>query len=64
MEKKCHDLKAEKVELYEAMKEEVNKLQEEMVDLQSVNKEMSSYVEMLERKNSLNCQGRKISELG
>lgn len=31
------------------MKEQVNKLQEELVDLQNVNKEMACYVEILER---------------
>jgi hypothetical protein len=57
-------MKAEKEELQQAIKEEVNKLQEEIVDLQNVNKEMASYVEILERNNSLKCQGKKMHELG
>ena len=61
---KYSDMKAEKEELYQAMKDEVNELQEEIVDLQNVNKEMASYVEILERNNSLKCQGKKMHELG
>ena len=54
----------EKEKLYEEMRKEINKLEEEITDLKQVNRELADYVEALEEKESLKCKGRKISDVG
>ena len=49
--------------MYEEMKE-INKLEEEITDLTDVNKELADYTEALEQRESLNCQGKKVTEVG
>lgn len=53
----------EKEKLYEEMRKEINKLEEEITDLKQVNRELADYVEALEEE-SLKCKGRKISDVG
>lgn len=64
MERKYKDLKTEKEKLYEDMNKEITELHEEIMDLQNVNKDLADYVEILEKNNSIKCQGEKIHELG
>lgn len=61
--RKYVDLENEK-KLYDEMKNEINKLGEEITDLKQVNKDLAEYVEALERKESLKCQGKKLDQLG
>ncbi|KAJ7327833.1 hypothetical protein OS493_026112 [Desmophyllum pertusum] len=61
--RKYVDLENEKKKLYDNMKNEINKLGEEITDLKQVNKDLAEYVETLERKESLKCQGRKLDQL-
>ena len=57
------DLANEKKKLYEEMKKEINK-QEEITNLTDVNKDLVDYIEALEQRESLKCQGKKVSEVG
>jgi len=50
--------------MYEEMKKEINKLEEEITDLTDVNKELVYYIEALEQRESLKCQGKKMTEVG
>ena len=61
--RKYVDWENEKKELYDNMKNEINKLGEEITDMKKVNKDLAEYVETLERKESLQCQGRKLDQL-
>ena len=38
-------------------------MEQEISDLKFINKELADYVETLEKRDSLNCQGRKIHDL-
>ena len=58
------DLANEKKKMYEEMKKEINKLEEEITDLTDVNRELVDYIEALEQKESLKCQGKKVTEVG
>lgn len=62
--KKYADLENEKKKLYDEMKNEMNKLGEEITDLKHVNKDLVAYVETLEQKETLKCQGKKLNQLG
>lgn len=53
--KKYHDLEAEKEKLYEEMKKERNNQEQEITDLTHA---------ALEKRESLNCQGKKLHKLG
>ncbi len=61
---KYSDLEKEKNDLYEEMIKEVNRLEEEITDLKQVNKELADYVDTLEKKEFLNCNSKKINEVG
>ena len=39
-------------------------MEQEMADLELVNKELVDYIESLEKRETLNCQGRKMHEVG
>jgi len=54
----------EKKRMYEEMKKEINKLEEEITDLTDVNKELVYYIEALQQRESLKCQGKKMTEVG
>ena len=58
------ELANEKKKMYEEMKKEINKLEEEITDLTDVNKELADYIEALEQRESLKCQGKKVTEVG
>ena len=62
--RKYSDLAAEKERLYDDMIEEINELQVEMKDLKQVNKDLADYVEALEKRESLKCNGKKYHQLG
>ena len=62
--KKCCDLEQERDNLLEQMMNEKDKVEQEISDLTLVNKELAEYVETLEKRDFLNCQGRKIHEVG
>ena len=61
---KYSDLAEESKTLYEDMVKEVKNLEEEITDLNETNKALREYVEVLERKESLQCQGKSINNLG
>jgi hypothetical protein len=61
---KYSDLAEESKTLYEDMIKEVKNLEEEITDLNETNKDLREYVEVLERKESLQCQGKSINNLG
>ena len=63
-QKTYSDLANEKKKMYEEMKKEINKLEEEITDLTDVNKELVDYSEALEQRESLKCQGKKMTEVG
>ncbi|CAB4006241.1 Hypothetical predicted protein [Paramuricea clavata] len=46
------------------MMNEKDKMEQEISDLTLVNKELAEYVETLEKRDFLNCQGRKMHEVG
>ena len=46
------------------MKKEINKLEGEITNLTDVNKDLVDYIEALEQKESLKCQGKKVTEVG
>lgn len=50
--------------MYEEIKKEINKLEEEVTDLIDVNKELIDHIEALKQKGSLKCQGKKVTEVG
>lgn len=62
--KKCSDLEQERDNLLEQMMNEKDKMEQEISDLTLVNKELAEYVETLEKRDFLNCQGRKMHEVG
>lgn len=57
------DLENEKEKLYDEIKNEINKLGEEITDLKHVNKDLAAFVETLEQKETLKCQGKKLNQL-
>jgi predicted nuclease with TOPRIM domain len=61
---KYNDLEKEKNTLYEEIILEVNKLKQEVCDLKYVNKELMDYIDTLEKKDSLQCQGNKLQDVG
>ncbi|KAL9977503.1 hypothetical protein ACROYT_G014911 [Oculina patagonica] len=58
------DLEAEKEKLYEQLKKEIHLKDQEITDLTQVIKDLVNYVEFLERRETLKCQGKKFHELG
>ena len=58
------DLANEKKKLFEEMKKEINKQEEEITNLTDVNKDLVDYIEALEQRESLKCQGKKVTEVG
>ena len=46
------------------MKNEMNKLGEEITGLKHVNKDLAAYVEALEQKETLKCKGKKLNQIG
>ncbi|CAB3986276.1 Hypothetical predicted protein, partial [Paramuricea clavata] len=50
--------------VYEELILEVNKLKQEVCDLKYVNKELMDYIDTLEKKDSLQCQGNKFQDVG
>ena len=46
------------------MMNEKDKMEQEISDLTLVNKELAEYVEALEKRDFLNCHGRKVHEVG
>ena len=63
-EEKYHDLENEKQALYEEMIFEVNSLKEEVCDLKTVNKQLMDYVDTLEKMEYLQCQGKRVQDVG
>lgn len=61
---KYHNLENEKQALYEEMLSEVNGLKEEVCDLKTINKQLMDYVDTLEKTDSLQCQGKRIPDVG
>ena len=61
---KYHDLENEKQALYEEMIFEVNSLKEEVCDLKTVNKQLMEYVDTLEKMEYLQCQGKRVQDVG
>ena len=57
-------LENEKKKMYEEMKKEINKLEEEITDLGNVNRELLDYIETLEQKESLKCQRKNKNKRG
>lgn len=55
--KKCSDLEEEKNKLLEQMMIEKDTIEQKISDLKLVNKELVDYVETLEKRENLNCQG-------
>ena len=61
---KYHDLENEKQALYEEMIFEVNSLKEEVCELKTVNKQLMDYVDTLEKMEYLQCQGKRVQDVG
>ena len=62
--RKLSDFEQEKNKLLEEMIKEKDQMEQEISDLKFINQELADYVETLEKRDSLNCQGRKIHEVG
>ena len=61
---KYHDLENEKQALYEEIIFEVNSLKEEVCELKTVNKQLMDYVDTLEKMEYLQCQGKRVQDVG
>lgn len=62
--KKCCNLEEERDNLLEQMMDEKHKMEQEISDLTLVNKELAEYVEALEKRDFLDCHGKKVHEVG
>jgi hypothetical protein len=61
---KYNDLEAEKEKLYQDMKDIHANKEQEIMDLTQINTDLADYIHTLEKKESLNCQGKKVHQLG
>ena len=61
---KYHDLENDKQALCEEIIFEVSSLKEEVCDLNTVNKQLIDYVDTLEKIDSLQCQGKRVQDVG
>ena len=50
--------------MYEETTKEIDKQEEEITNLTDVNKDLVDYIEALEQRESLKCQGNKVTEVG
>lgn len=46
------------------MKDVLRKKEDEIIELEAVGKELRDYVEQIEKHSGLNCQGKKVGEVG
>lgn len=61
---KYTDLEKETKKLYQDMIQEVKKLEQQVCELQDINKHLMDYIETIEKRDSLQCQGKKFQDVG